>query len=104
MNRCFGKFYVQRDLIIDKPHWILEAFQELNILVVDCRANFASDVLEYTALSPEFKELPECLDIPEYKIIARVGLGDDIAECKVVEASAPHPRFEYFFTKVSKDE
>ena len=66
MNNRKGRFVISKELLFRNP----EAVRALmgRCIVVRCEMMYASDMLEYTALSPDFDETPDGLVAHEYEV------------------------------------
>ena len=69
-SRNIGKFQVRRGFVQRDPELVADMFGHLQIVPVWVEFVFHTDVMEYTAISPKFEEVPEGCVVPEYYIIA----------------------------------
>jgi hypothetical protein len=65
-NRRVGRFEISRKLIEDRPDIIRTIMGRC--IVIRCETIYYTDAIEYTALSPDFDEVPEGRTIPRYVI------------------------------------
>ncbi len=64
MNCRFGKFKVDKFIIDDQPLLTMRLFR--HVIVVRCECDYASLMLEYTAMSPYFDPIPKGTHAPYY--------------------------------------
>lgn len=71
-ERRIGRFFLDRKVLEKTSQAQLQAvFRDM--VVLDCRASFATDTIEYIAAHPDFEPVDPALMIPDY-----TGTGQDV--------------------------
>ena len=66
MRRRIGRFKITLDLIDAHPYLVMTAMARC--IIVRAESMYASNLIEYTAISPEFDVIPEGVVEPAYSI------------------------------------
>ena len=75
-ERRIGRFFLDRKVLEKTSQAQLQAvFRDMAVL--DCRASFASDAIEYIAAHPDFEPVDQGAMIHEYKAIGHEAMGPD---------------------------
>lgn len=76
LNRRRGRFRVTSELVREHPDELMRVLA--CVLVVRCEADYATESLEYTAISELFAEVEDYCVTPEYEcLLQRVNVGTD---------------------------
>ena len=76
LNRRRGRFRVTTELVREHPDELMRVL--VRCLVVRCEMDYATDSLEYTALSGYFDEVDDYLVTPEYEcLLEHVNIGTE---------------------------
>jgi hypothetical protein len=82
-NRRVGRFEISRKLIEDRPDIVRSIMGRC--IVIRCETIYYTDAIEYTALSPDFNEVPEGRTIPRYVIEVSENGGATHIEFKYID-------------------
>lgn len=64
-NRRYGRFFVDREFLGQPIMWCVSS----QVIILDARANFVSDGIEYMGWSYHFRELAEGEIVPTYSVV-----------------------------------
>ena len=83
-----GKFYIEEKLIRRHPNVVASALRDMNFVPLRTELIFASQVIEYTGISPMFDKNPPKRHAPGYKVNIIFNLGKkEKAEYVMVEVT-----------------
>jgi hypothetical protein len=74
MNKRIGVFELQRTMLENDFALVVEAFYQLQIVSVRAEMMYHRDAIEYTAISPAFREVALGERPPRYLLIVKDGV------------------------------
>ena len=78
-NRRYGRFKIPIPMIDTDYLTVQQVFQDMQLVVVEATAHYATNCIEYTAISPLFDKTKEYENIPAYNINVSKTIGGTIA-------------------------
>lgn len=67
-SQQLGKFFIEEKLVRENPEIVAAAFWDMKFVPVHIEINFMHKELEYTGISPKFKEVKRWMFVPSYRI------------------------------------